>query len=349
MSAAGTIEPTDMAVDCAVDAPVDLTVDVAPEAWHGRDDGPGNEHLRWHHAISTDPGQPGPWDAAFVGFRSDEGVRRNKGRQGAAGGPRELRAALASMALPAPMTVLDAGDVEVLDGDLESGHWRLGQAVGALVDRGIPVVVLGGGHEVAYGTYLGLVGTRAVRAGGRLGVLNLDAHFDLRDDVRASSGTPFLQMARSEEQRGHWLNYRVIGISQPSNTEHLFRTADRLKVRYLTDTECGLLDLPAVDAFVDEFVDGSDVLHLSIDLDVLSAAAAPGVSAPAAHGVQMEVVERVCARVAASGKPIVVDVAELNPDLDVDHRTARAGARLIHRVLTTRRAMAGVVDATASD
>lgn len=145
-------------------AAIELTVDAAPERWHGRDDGPGTEHLRWHHAISTDTGAPGPWDAAFVGFRSDEGVRRNKGRQGAANGPRELRAALAPMALPAPLTALDAGDIEVTDGELESGHHRLGRVVGPLVDRGVPVVVLGGGHEVAYGTYLGLVSTRAVQA-----------------------------------------------------------------------------------------------------------------------------------------------------------------------------------------
>jgi formiminoglutamase len=80
------------------------------------------------------------------------------------------------------------------------------------------------------------------------------------------------------------------------------------------------------------------VVHLSIDLDVLPAGAAPGVSAPAAYGVPMEVVEHVCARVAASGKLAVCDVAELNPDLDVDNRTARAGARLVHRILTTRAA-----------
>jgi formiminoglutamase len=52
----------------------------------------------------------------------------------------------------------------------------------------------------------------------------------------------------------------------------------------------------------------------------------------------MEIIEHVCAKVAASGKPLVVDIAELNPDLDTDHRTARAGARLIHRILTTHQA-----------
>lgn len=315
-------------------------VDRAPEPWTGRDDGPGPGNLRWHHVVGLDADRAGPHDVAFVGFRSDEGVRRNKGRQGAADGPPALRAALASMALPAPVQALDVGDVEVGEGRLEDGHRRLGQVIGSLIDRGHPVVVLGGGHEVAYGSYLGLAGSRALRDGGRLGVLNLDAHFDLRDDARPSSGTPFLQMAQSEERRGQRLNYWVLGVSQPSNTQQLFHTADDLGVRYLPDTECGLLDLEGVDAFVDEFLASCDVVHLSIDLDVLPAGAAPGVSAPAAYGVPMEIIERVCARVAASRKLVVCDVAELNPHLDVDSRTARAGARLIHRIVAAACTMA---------
>jgi formiminoglutamase len=132
-----------------------------------------------------------------------------------------LPSALASLALPEPLRALDAGDVEVAGAGedvLEAGQERLGRAVAALVDRGHPVTVLGGGHEVAYGSHLGPARTRALREGGRLGVLNLDAHFDLRDDARPSSGTPFLQTARSEERQGRGLDHRVLGIGQPSNT-----------------------------------------------------------------------------------------------------------------------------------
>lgn len=313
-------------------------VDAAPEPWTGRDDGPGADTLRWHHRTGAGLDHAEPGDIVFVGFRSDEGVRRNKGRPGAVNGPRALRGALASMALPAPLRAVDAGDIHVADGRLEEGQQRLGRVITPLVDRGHPVVVLGGGHEVAYGSYLGLAASRAVREGARLGVLNLDAHFDLRDDVRPSSGTPFLQMAQDEQRHGRRLNYGVLGVSQPSNTQRLFRTADRLGVRYLPDTGCGLLDLPRVEEFVDSFLSGCDLVHLSIDLDVLPAGTAPGVSAPAAYGVGMEVVEHVCARVAAGGKLALVDVAELNPDLDIDQRTARAGARLIHRILTAGKA-----------
>jgi formiminoglutamase len=330
-----------------------VIADVAPVAWTGRDDGlgadghvadgHGADGLRWHHVVSLD--EAGPGDAAVVGFRSDEGVRRNKGRAGAVDGPSALRAALASMALPGPRRLLDAGDIVVEDGNLEDAQQRLGKVVTDLVDGGHPALVLGGGHEVAYGSYLGLAGRGLAGLGlaglglagrGRVGVLNLDAHFDLRDDARASSGTPFLQMAHDEARCGRRLNYWVLGISQPSNTQRLFRTAADLGVRYLSDTECGMLDLARVDRFVHDFLASCDAVHLSIDLDVLPSDTAPGVSAPAAYGVRMEIVEHVCATVAASGKLAVCDVAELNPALDVDARTARAGARLLHRILTSR-------------
>jgi formiminoglutamase len=311
------------------------TADLAPEPWTGRDDGPGEDHLRWHHVVRPGADTAGPGDAAFVGFRSDEGVRRNKGRPGAAAGPAELRAALASMALPFRLRAADLGDVEVADGRLAEGQRRLGELITPLVDGGRRVVVLGGGHEVAYGSYLGLAASEAVRGGARLGVLNLDAHFDLREDEPPTSGTPFLQMARAEERAGRRLDYAVLGISQPGNTRRLYRTADRLAVRYLEDTGCRLIDLPRVEDFTRAFLAGCDLVHLSIDLDVLPAGTAPGVSAPAAHGVPLEVVEHVCATVAASGKLALTDVAELCPGLDADHRTARAGARLVHRILTT--------------
>jgi formiminoglutamase len=67
-------------------------------------------------------------------------------------------------------------------------------------------------------------------------------------------------------------------------------------------------------------------------LDVLSAAVAPGVSAPAPLGVPLPLLERVIEQVKASGKLIAADMAELNPALDRDQQTARVGARLLARI-----------------
>ncbi|MBN3498621.1 formimidoylglutamase [Arthrobacter pascens] len=349
-----------------------LSVDVQPHPWTGRFDGDGAAHLRWWQAVTpyaearqdrsplrSDPpvraappaGVPAASLAAssagapagvpagasrpavILGFCSDEGVRRNKGRTGAAKAPAAIRSALGPLAFHLDRPVLDAGDVAVRDGQLEAGQARAGVAVSSLLDTGNLTVLLGGGHETAFASYLGVAGSEAVRTGQRLGVLNLDAHFDLRDEPAPSSGTPFLQMAEAEAAAGRELKYAVVGISQPNNTRALFTTADRLGVKYLLDEDC---TPDAVQAFVADFLAEIDVLYLTIDLDVLPAAVAPGVSAPAALGVPLPLVAAVCRQAATSGKLLHADVAELNPAFDIDNRTARVAARLVNTLLAPR-------------
>lgn len=318
-------------------------VDVSPRPWTGRFDGDGPEHRRWWQAVT--PLAPDSWTAgtaddggrpasakpaAIIGFASDEGVRRNKGRTGAAAAPAAVRKALGPLAFHLDRAVCDAGDVAVAGEALEEGQARLGGAVAALLDAGHLTVVLGGGHETAYASYLGVSAAEAVQRGQRLGVLNLDAHFDLRDEPTPSSGTPFLQMARAEAAAGRDFRYAVVGISEANNTRTLFDTAGRLGVRYLLDEDCAP---DRVQEFVASFLAEIDVLYLTIDLDVLPAAVAPGVSAPAAYGVPLPVVSAVCRQVAASGKLLHCDVAELNPEFDIDNRTARVAARLVDTLL----------------
>lgn len=321
-------------------------VDVPPQLWTGRFDGDAPGHRRWWQAVDTldsttagagdGMGAPGTGGTAtgrpvaLLGFASDEGVRRNKGRTGASAAPAALRKALGPLAFHLDRTVADLGDVAVPGEDLEAGQERLGRAVAALLDAGHQTVVLGGGHETAYASYLGVSASSAVRNGQRLGVLNLDAHFDLRDEPVPSSGTPFLQMAHAEADGGREFRYAVVGISEPNNTRVLFDTARTLGVRYLLDEDC---DAERVRDFVDAFLADIDVLYLTIDLDVLPAAVAPGVSAPAAYGVPLPVIAAVCRQVARSGKLLHLDVAELNPAFDIDGRTAKTAARLVDTLL----------------
>ncbi|MFJ9554168.1 formimidoylglutamase [Nocardiopsis sp. NPDC101807] len=308
---------------------------VDPPVWTGRDDGPGPEHRRWHTAVRP-LDDAGPAGTAIVGFASDEGVRRNRGRTGAAEGPAALRRALAPLALHRDEALYDAGDVRVDDGDLEAGQRSLGSVVAGAMAAGHFPVVLGGGHEVAYASYLGLdegLGSDRTRT---LGVLNIDAHFDLREEPEPTSGTPFLQIAEAERARGRDFRYAVVGINEAGNTPVLFDRADRLGVEYLTDDRCTAARLEQVLAFVRSFLDTVDDVYLTLDLDALPAWVAPGVSAPSPLGVPTEVVQAVVEEVAASGRLALFDVAELNPSLDVDGRTARVAARMVDRVLAAR-------------
>lgn len=301
-----------------------IITDQPAAAWSGRSDGPGAEHLRWHQQVS--PATDLDSAVALIGFSSDAGVRRNRGRPGAADGPAALRAALAPLAIHEQRQLVDAGDVVLHGDDLEAGQERLALAVSAALDAGALPLVLGGGHETAYGTGGGILRHLHAEPATRLGILNLDAHFDLRSEPRRTSGTPFLDLATDMRGLGREFHYAVLGVSRPNNTVALFNKAHELGVDCLLDEHCAPR---AARDFVAAFLERIDVLYLSIDLDVLPASVAPGVSAPAGFGVAFETIHAVCAQVAASGKLLAADVVELNPAYDIDARTARSAARLI--------------------
>jgi formiminoglutamase len=277
-----------------------------------------------------------------VGFGSDEGVRRNQGRIGAAHAPRELRRVLAGLPAKTSLAALaDAGDVVCDDGDLEGAQTELADVVSKVLTSGGRPLVLGGGHEVAWGTYSGLRlhqqreadNAAAPLASRKLQIINFDAHFDLRQKRPANSGTPFDQIALDCAQRGVSFNYACFGISDLGNTASLFAHAERLGVHYVLDVDMQETQLPQRLNELQQLLDAADDVYLTIDLDVLPAAVAPGVSAPAALGIPLSVVEAMVVRVAASGKLRAADIAEYNPSLDQDKRTARAAARLAYRLL----------------
>lgn len=305
------------------------------QAWRGRDDGPGPEHARWHNQMRSWSADLEPGNVV-LGLASDEGVRRNQGRPGASQGPQALRQALASIALQQPLVLYDAGDVRVDDDDLEAAQKEFGRLIAQCQQQGHFTLGLGGGHEIAYASFLGI--QEALGQGSwRLGVLNIDPHFDMRVADRATSGTGFLQIAQAQQQAGRSFLYAVVGVSDLSNTRVLYETADQWGVRYLSDDACRIDRMAQVLEFVQTFIDGLDHLYLTIDLDALPAGVAPGVSAPAALGIAPEVVQAVVQLAASSGKLIHADVAEMNPPLDVDGRTARTAARLIHRIISKRK------------
>lgn len=183
---------------------------------------------------------------------------------------------------------------------------------------------MGGGHETAFGSHRGLF-----RARGATPIINLDAHFDLRHADHATSGTPFTQISQLTDD----FDYTVFGISRPNNTAVLFNDAEKLGVNYTLDEELVNLTPAECGALATQATAAADKVHLSIDLDVLPASTAPGVSAPASLGVAYERIRALAVAIAATGKLALVDVVELNPTFDIDNRTAKAAARLIDDIV----------------
>lgn len=307
--------------------------------WQGRSDAGerGDTRRLFNIAAALNPfgDSPLPADArVLLGFACDAGVQRNQGRIGAAQGPQAIRRMLAGLPLHNHGTLYDAGDVACQGDALEAAQHALASAVQAVLMRGSFPVVLGGGHEIAWGTWQGLRGyLDACGDQGSVLILNLDAHFDLRTARPGSSGTPFDQIATACHAQGYPFHYACLGVSRLGNTAGLFARAAELQVRWVEDVDMQERNLEKVLELVQQAIEGVNHVYLTIDLDVLPAAVMPAVSAPAAYGVPMSVVEAIVDRVRRSGKLRVADLAECNPRFDQDDHGARAAARLTYRLL----------------
>lgn len=302
------------------------------DGWHGRvDSGDDPEAFRWHQVV-RDLGPSAPPGIALAGFACDEGIRRNGGRTGAAAGPAALRRALANLPVMNALPLYDIGDVTCTDTDLEGAQDKFAQRITALLNAGHFPIGLGGGHEIAFASYLGLANSDIARA-KRIAIVNLDAHFDLRDGPTANSGTPFLQAIHHARQHGISLEYFCLGVSESANTRRLFSTAEATGTRYCLDRELSVASVNAKVAHLLQWLEPAETIYLSICLDVLPPWIAPGVSAPSARGVGVEVVEVLLAAIAGTGRLKLCDVAELSPSFDRDGTTARVAARLLHQTV----------------
>lgn len=299
--------------------------------WSGRlDDEDGELGTRWHQKIemkrmdeltvSSDD------KIALIGFCSDEGVKRNKGRVGAAGAPDAIRRALANLPYQpdSQHSIYDFGNIELEDDQLEAARSLQIDVVADLIKHHYLPIVLGGGHETALGDYLALA-----EGHQNIGIINIDAHYDLRIPVEHStSGTPFFEMAHHSELSGTPFHYFVIGIQETGNTRALFQRAEDLGVETVLADEVHI-DLNFALRKLEDFIAGLDVVYLSLDLDVLDGAFAPGVSAPSVNGLTPMQVKTIIQTVKNSGKLKLFDVVELNPNYDQDNRTAKLAAHFI--------------------
>ena len=314
----------------------------ASGSWQGRVDGEEPGLLRWHQVVqpvdlSRNPlpslaaGQKG---IAFLGFASDEGVRRNKGRTGAAEGPAALRKACSNFPLHFSGHLLaDAGTITCGDGRLEMSQEALASSVNHILEAGYLPVVFGGGHEVAYGHEKGI---RNFFRGQQTGIINFDAHFDIRepDGNGPSSGTGFWQIAQERQAANIPFHYLALGIQQNSNTPKLFQAAENFGADHLPASLFQQKYHDQLTGAIQAFIRRTDRIYLTTCLDVFAAPYAPGVSATAYNGLVPDALFLDCFRtVLRSGKLAGTDIAELNPSLDQDQRTAKLAASLVFEVV----------------
>ncbi|WP_098049686.1 formimidoylglutamase [Bhargavaea cecembensis] len=299
--------------------------------WSGRTDSETNpESFRYHQVIRpaaiNDLTNMKASPITLIGFECDEGVRRNKGRAGARKGPDQIRRQLAGLPWRAgSANLLDTGNVICEGTELEAAQEELGDRVSDILQSGSRCIIAGGGHETLYGHYLGV--RKQAGPGAVIGLVNIDAHFDLREYTdQPSSGTMFKQILDSDPNA----RYFVCGIQEYGNTTELFNRADELGVTYMLEEETSLENCRQP---IDEFMAGCDVVLLTLCMDVLKAADAPGVSAPSVFGLDPKTVRALTKHICSGPKTTSFSLCETNPELDEDNRTAKLAAYMINEAV----------------
>lgn len=298
--------------------------------WTGRKSNPDIGNQYWHQEITLLDFQEinnTNVNIALLGYVCDEGVRRNLGRVGASQGPTALRERLAKLPIHFDKKrVADLGNIICVDEDMESCQLAFADYIKQLISKQIFPIAIGGGHDMSYGHFKGIY--NAIDNNKKIGIINFDAHFDLRPvEKKTNSGTPFNQILNEFEN----VNYFAIGIQRQANTKELFEIAKNNKIDYAINYDCesSKEELNALKERLQSIINDSDYLYITIDLDGFSSAYAPGVSAPSPLGFTPYFVFKVLRFLFDTNKVISCDIAELNPTLDRDNLTANLAAKLV--------------------
>ena len=242
-------------------------------------------------------------------------------QRGAAEGPAAIREAFTSSAtngwtesmvdLRAPGMLIDAGDVGVAgtDADIRA---RIEAAMAAVMASSNRPIVLGGDHSITYPLI------RAVRRRfPRLAILLIDAHGDLYDNFEGSKYSHACPFARIMEER---LADRLVQVGIRTMNRHLREQADRFGVEVVTMRDW-------TDGRVFSF---AEPLYVSVDLDGLDPAFAPGVAHREPGGFSTRQVIEIIQRVRAT--VIGADVVECNPGLDPAGITPWVAAKIVREL-----------------
>jgi formiminoglutamase len=308
----------------------------------GRVDSEESNALRFHQIINyinLDEEEiqlaPSEQGIVFLEFAVDEGVKRNKGRDGAALGAHAISKAMANLPVHfEDKKLFHAGQIICHNGNLEETQIELGFYVEKILKQNSLPIILGGGHEVTFGNYLGV---KNFHKNKKIGLINFDAHFDIRpldEEIGATSGNSFWQIANNCRKNMESFNYLALGIQKTSNTKLLFEIADDFGCDYVLGDDFTFENKLNLLSKIEKFILDNDVIYLTFCMDVFATPYAPGVSAPSINGIEPNEVFKSCFDLIVNcGKLASLDFAETNPHFDIDNRTAKLAASLIFRVL----------------
>lgn len=283
----------------------------------------------------------------IVGVPFDLGVLFSKGRVGARKAPDAIREQLGKygttfnidyMTDISSLRISDFGNVIVEKDDPVETYNRINSVIGEMLKNDILPLVLGGGHDIAF-PCIEAFSNHYKKIGG----LNIDVHFDVREQNgrHVSSGMAFRKIL--EDLNGSPLdgeNFVEIGASGNVNSRKYWEYLNKKNVtvypiKHIRDA---MREGQGIEHVIIKALQvagrNTNAVFTSLDIDSVSSDAAPGCSFINPNGFTTDEISRISYTVGFDRNVRYFDVVEVNPEFDVDNRTALLCARIISCFLT---------------
>ena len=274
-------------------------------------------------------------DVAIVGAPMDDLVSDRPGTRFA---PRAIRAAScppgphleAGVDAFAELTIVDYGDAPVLPADPAGSHAAIVRIVGEVLDAGALPVVLGGDHSITEPVVTAVAARR-----GPVGLVHFDTHTDTGREVfgiERSHGTPMYRLVEAGAVDGN--RYAQIGLRGywPGPVEFDWQRERGIASLFMHDVR---------DLGIREVVEralahlGAGPVYLTVDVDVLDPAFAPGTGTPEPGGMTSVDLLWAVRQVAARTDLVGADVVEVLPTgIGSADITALVAERVVRETLT---------------
>jgi formiminoglutamase len=273
-------------------------------------------------------------DVVILGCPQDEGVRRNRGREGAALAPDAIRAQFYRLTpFNIKKRLFDLGNVRI-GATLEETHDSHAGIVEDVLRDGKRLIVLGGGNDISYPD--GCAMSEVFGPEKWIGI-NIDSHLDVRADQPRNSGTPYRQLLE-EGRLLPGLFYEVgyqTHLASPIYYKWLRDLGvNRISLEILRSRDAA--DLEVKERVRETFIGHSTSMNtfFGFDLDAVRSADAPGTSAPSPLGLRAGEFIQLVKYAASLANTRMIEFSEVNPNFDIDDRTVKLVAVGMHRFIT---------------
>ena len=274
---------------------------------------------------------------AFLGVPYEEG---NVGKPGSVEGPRDIRF-MSHEYFPYWFEYqvdlnddfIDCGDARIPKVDPETAHQHIYKSVREILKAGLIPVLCGGDHSITIPASKAL--SDHMGESKKIGYLQLGAHLNMAESWAGEANTSVSSMARvSELPNVSTSNISHIGVRNSMNPKDWFDLAHSRQIKYFSMND--LLER-GISSVVNEAADrvwnGTDTQYISIDMNVMDASAAPGVTSPEPGGIDAREMMLINEILGERGNIGLIDLTELCPVVDVNAITTKLAACAVLRLI----------------